>query len=157
MGNAGTSVGRIIGNVKDQGTSNKNIVKSLESIFKLFSNYNIFNNEYINTIFENINSGNFTSTDSVSGNQTVTSISIPYATGKNVIIHLIYDSATNTYFFEIPSELTTNSSKNSIAYIIQPDGTINGKFLLADGKEIPFNTSSKDASPNETFIQFLGG
>jgi effector-binding domain-containing protein len=147
------------GNVVKQGNDNNSFVKSLESIFKLLSKYNIFNNEYINTIFQNLNSGNFNSISEITKNinQTVTSISIPYTTGKNVIIHLIYDSSTNTYFFEIPSELTANNSKNSIAYIIQPDGTINGKFLLADGKEIPFNTSSKDASPNETFIQFLGG
>jgi hypothetical protein len=111
------------------------------------SKFNIFDITAIKSIVQSLKSGNFTSSvNKINANQTIITLNIPY---KNIVLYIIYDSLTNTYFFEIPSQLNLDGSKEqaSIAYIVGTDGSINGKILV-NGQEFPFLTYSVTANPN---------
>jgi hypothetical protein len=117
---------------------------------------------YVNTLYPNLidssfvkslQNGNFTSSTKISSsnpNQTITTILI---NDKNIVLYIIKDLLTNNYFFELPNILNLDGSKeqSSIAYNVQNDGSINGKFRLANGQEIPFTIHASNIYPNTFF------
>jgi hypothetical protein len=132
-----------------ESNPNQIITTFLEAVLSYVdSNFsNIIDTSAIQSIVQSLVNGNFTSSTKPSAsnsNQTVTTLNIPYQNGKKIDLYIINDATTNTSFFELPNVLNKDGSKKqaSIAYNIQKDGSINGKIIIANGKEIPFITTT---------------
>ena len=139
-----------------KSTNKASLANLLENVFIQLNNYNFFNKDYLNNIIQNIKSNNlnYVSNKSIHNPiHNITSYNIPFINETKILIHVIYNPLTNTYFFEIPNILNNdlNYKQASIAFIHQNDMTIIGKLLSQYGEEIPFTINKNNIQLNKAF------